>query len=151
MSAAVLESEIVALPPEPIKDLLHQADLVVLATVAEVSDDGPRLPVRQDHGVLNAGPIPAEPSQSVTLSVDRVLHGRTSETSLRVRKPVAPYLLRTGDRQEARAYFLTSRDSGLLILGLYGPGGYGIDEVLAELAAGKRVSRRLLNRIRRPR
>jgi hypothetical protein len=115
----------VALPPEPLAELLARASSVVVAEVAEVVSTGPLpprakkvLPTDVDVGMKT-------PSQKVKLKVSRTLKG-ISATEVVVEKPEAAYRLVVG---ESGAFFLESGK----IIGRYGPNTHKLDKVEAAL------------------
>lgn len=110
-----------AIPPEPIEDVLPGAVLVVDAEVTEVLSTGPATPkVHARPGATSTGA--KSPSQKVKLKVARVLHGpKTKE--LVVEKPEAGYALRVG----VRGPFLI--DEANVILGRYGPDSYSFEKI----------------------
>lgn len=108
-----------ALPPEPLDEVLPAARTVVEAEVTAVRDLGAW--PRDDQGapIESAAPRPA---QQVTLRVTRALRG-TPGAELVVTKPPAGYALHKG----VRGPFLLDADAH--ILGRYGPDTYAIEEV----------------------
>lgn len=116
-----------ALPPEPLDDVLPGATLVVVAEVVTVDDIGAW--PKSDKG----GPIdgaPNRPEQRAHLKVTRVLRGAPPKSGeLVVTKPPANYALVPG----SRGAFLI--DAHAVILGRYGPDTYAPDEVEAALRA----------------
>ncbi|MBN2361337.1 MAG: hypothetical protein JXR83_17930 [Deltaproteobacteria bacterium] len=123
-----------ALPPEPIEELLPEATLVIEAAVAEVIEVGPRPPKKKaPKGFTSTGQQNA--SQRVLLEVKRVLKGalpKAGATRIEVKKPVGAYTLRRGS---AGAFLLRDDGRGLVILGRYGPDTYTVRSVEATLAA----------------
>lgn len=114
-----------AIPPDPIEDVLPLAAWVVEAEVAEVLSTGPTPPQREARrGATSVGN--RAPSQSVRLSVTRVLRGKRTK-ELIVDKPEAGYLLKAGDHGP----FLIDANSQLL--GAYGPDTYSLAEVTRAL------------------
>jgi len=110
-----------AIPPEPIEDVLPDAVLVVDAEVIEVLSIGPATPkVHARPGATSTGA--KSPSQKVKLKVKRVLHGPKT-TELVVEKPEAGYALRVGNHGP----FLI--DASNVILGRYGPDSYSLEKV----------------------
>jgi hypothetical protein len=110
-----------ALPPEPLSDVLPSATTIVVAEVVRVDDDGAWPP--GDKG----GPIdgaPPRPAQRARLHVTRTLRGGPVDEVL---KPAANYALRVGTRG---AFLL---DDEARILGRYGPDTWSVDEVDAAL------------------
>ncbi len=116
-----------AIPPEPLAELLARASSIVVAEVAEVLSTGPLpprgkkiLPTDVDVGMKT-------PSQKVKLKVSRTLKGM-SATEVIVDKPEAPYRLIVG---ESGAFFL---ESGTII-GRYGPNTHKLEKIEAALKA----------------
>lgn len=121
-----------ALPPEPIEELLPQASLVVEAEVKEIISVGPPPPEKKaPKGYTSTGQL--NPSQQVALTIKRVLKGALPEADaerLEVKKPVGAYMLREGS---AGAFLLDDEGTGLFILGRYGPDTYTVASVEATL------------------
>ncbi len=109
-----------AIPPDPIEEVLPHASLVVVAEVLAVEAQQPGttsgLPSTYTSRPETAG------SQSVTLRVERALHGdaRPGE-AVKAYKPAGAYALREGNRGP---FLLKSTPSGFEILGRYGPDTY---------------------------
>ena len=124
-----------ALPPEPIAELLPLAEQVLVATVLEILTTGPTpLPSpgaeNAEFGATSVGNRSAV--QSVRLKVERVLKGNAKVgEELVVSKPEAPYLLRPGNRGP----FLVNRRSE--IIGRYGPDTYSLAKLEAALSPPK--------------
>lgn len=108
-----------ALPPEPLDEVLPAASVVVEAEVVAVRDLGAWPRDDKDAPIESAAPRPA---QQVTLRVTRALRG-TPAAELVVTKPPAGYALRQG------VYGPFLLDADARILGRYGPDTYGIEEV----------------------
>jgi hypothetical protein len=116
-----------AKPPEPIEDVLPNAQWVVDAEVTEVVSTGPApAKVQAAPGATSTGQKSA--SQTVKLKVKRVLRGADIQ-ELVVEKPEAGYSLRAGNHGP----FLI--DSTKMILGRYGPDSYSFDRLEKALAA----------------
>ena len=119
-----------ALPPEPLQELLFDATAVVEAEVVEVLESGPepQPPPHAKHlkpGATSVGYLSA--AQKVRLKVKRALKGE-SAAELVVDKPEAPYLLAPGHRG---AFFL----EGERILGRYGPDTHSVAAIERALKA----------------
>ncbi len=118
-----------ALPPEPIEDVLPGAALVVDAEVSAVLSTGPQ--PNNPHskpGATSTGAKSA--SQKVKLTVTRVLHGSAKVgQELTVEKPEAGYALREGNKGP----FLISASN--VILGRYGPDTYSAEKLEKALKA----------------
>src|SRR5262245_51898006 len=102
-----------AIPPEPLAELVHQATAIVVARVSEIVRTGvrPKQPERihpsdRDIGIKTA-------PQTVRLTILRTLKGEPA-TERVVDKPVSAYSLRVGDEGP---FFL----AGETIIGRYGP------------------------------
>lgn len=113
-----------ALPPEPIDELMPQAVWVVEAEVKEVLATGPTPPKPENArpGATSVGYQSA--SQTVKLAVSNVLRGEPVK-ELVVEKPRGAYSLRPGNKGP----FLI--DANKLILGRYGPDTWHLDRVKA--------------------
>ncbi|MBX7115550.1 MAG: hypothetical protein K1X64_14570 [Myxococcaceae bacterium] len=110
-----------AIPPEPLRDLLPQAAWVVEGVVTEVLAVGSAIPPPSAApGATSRGVKVA--SQTVKLKVTRLLRGPAS-SELTVTKPEAGYALKAGDQGP----FLI--DAQKNILGRYGPDSYALAEV----------------------
>ena len=116
-----------AIPPEPIEDLLQRASVVVDGEVEEVLETGPEPPPAAAPGRhTSAGHLVA--AQTVRLKVRRVLKGAIADAAphVVVTKPVAGYALRAGNHG---AFFLATDPAGLVIVGRYGPDTYRLTSV----------------------
>ncbi len=110
-----------AMPPEPLRDVLPQAAWVVEGVVSEVLSVGPTPPAPSAlAGATSRGVKVA--SQSVKLKVTRLLRGEAA-SELTVTKPEAGYALKAGDKGP----FLI--DAQKNILGRYGPDSYALADV----------------------
>src|SRR5438270_10692886 len=106
-----------ALPPEPLNEVLPKATWIVDAEVVEVVKQGPAPEKKQARaGASDIGQKTA--SQTVKLKIKRVLKGEQVK-ELVVEKPEAGYALRAGNHGP----FLI--DDSKIILGRYGPDTYG--------------------------
>lgn len=123
-----------ALPPDPIDEVLPQAAWVVDAEVQEVVLQGP------------AGPKPEAPegftsveqkvgSQVVRLKVRRVLKGNPEVQELLCEKPVGAYALRAGNHGP---FLLDASAPHPVILGRYGPDSYSLKAIEAALQSAAR-------------
>lgn len=123
-----------ALPPEPIEELLPKASLVVEAEVADVISTGMKPPEKKaPKGFTSTGQQNA--SQRVALQIKRVLKGalpHAGAARIEVSKPVGAYTLRPGS---AGAFLLDDEGKGLVILGRYGPDTYSVRSVEETLRA----------------
>jgi hypothetical protein len=115
----------VAIPPQPLEQVLPQAAWVFEGVVTEVLATGPD-PAAVDAapGTTSAGHKVA--AQTVKLKVTRLLRGKSVE-ELVAEKPVAGYALKPGDKGP----FLV--DASGAILGRYGPDSYALSQIEAAL------------------
>jgi hypothetical protein len=118
-----------ALPPEPLEEVLPKAVWVVDAEVKEVVSSGPpAAKVAAEPGATSTGQKTA--SQVVKLSIKRVLKGQKDTRELTVEKPEAGYALRAGNHGP----FLLDGSKVPVILGRYGPDSYAFSKLEAALA-----------------
>lgn len=116
-----------ALPPEPLEELLPRARTVVLAVVDRVETLGAVPP--EDRG----RPLDASadrPPQRVHLRVVRTLLGRPGAAVVAL-KPTAGYMLRAGNQGP---FLLDGGSPEPGILGRHGPDTYRVDVLEAALA-----------------
>ena len=111
-----------AIPPEPIEEVISTAHGAVLAEVAKVvtQDAQPPMP-KAAPGATDVGGVAAR--QVVELKVSTVLFGDVASVGATVQaiKPEGDYALRAGNKGP----FLLKRDGkGLAIVGRYGPDTY---------------------------
>jgi hypothetical protein len=119
----------VALPPEPLQELLPHAAWVVEAEVTDVLAVGEPPPkVSAPAGWTDTGQKAA--SQRVQLKVTRVLRGPPVQ-ALVVDKPVGAYALRAGNKGP---FLLDGSQPHPVILGRYGPDSYALARIEAALA-----------------
>ncbi len=112
-----------ALPPEPLDDVLPSATTIVVAEVVSVNDEGAWPPGDKNAPLDGAPPRPA---QRVQLKVTRTLRSPSSgNATIDAHKPPANYALRVGTHG---AFLL---DDHAEILGRYGPDTWSVDEVEA--------------------
>jgi hypothetical protein len=111
----------VALPPEPLEELLSRASSVVVGEVTELLGTGPlpRRPEKQHPTDVDVGT--KTPSQKVKLKVLRTLKGM-SPTLVIVDKPESAYRLLVGDQGP---FFL----EGSTIIGRYGPNTHAMEKI----------------------
>lgn len=110
-----------ALPPEPIEEVMPQAKWVVEAEVAEVLSTGAAPPkINAPPGATSVGSKAA--SQSLKLTIKRALRGDTL-AELVVEKPEAGYSLSKGNK----GTFLI--DANKRILGRYGPDSWSTSKI----------------------
>jgi hypothetical protein len=122
-----------ALPPEPVEELLPKAKFVVEARVARVLYQGDTPDRESDENL--AGPIPPARCQVVQLDVTQELAGNAPGSSVTVVKPLAPYVLKPGQRTDGVAFLVEGADPFPIILGRYGP--YPLNDVDAALHPGQ--------------
>lgn len=115
-----------AIPPEPLQQVLPKARWVVEAEVEAVLSEGPQ-PALRSEPRPSAGNLVR--SQSVRLKIRRVLRGPAQPSSLVVEKPEGAYLLRAGNHGP----FLLDESEPPRILGRYGPDSYALKTLEAAL------------------
>ena len=119
-----------AIPPEPIQEVLPRASLIVVAEVTKVVSSGPEPPkVNKPEGWTSTGQKVA--SQVVVLKVQRVLKGELDAAAkksmeLTVTKPEAEYALRETNKG---AFLLERKGSEWQIIGRYGPDSYRVEYI----------------------
>ena len=119
-----------ALPPEPLPDLLAKAEIVIIAEVVAIVATGPKPPPPEHAAELKKGATSVgykASAQTVKLKITRVLKGKASG-ELTVEKPEAPYTLHPGDKGP---FFLAKG----VILGRYGPDTHTAEKIEKALAA----------------
>jgi hypothetical protein len=114
-----------ALPPEPLEEVLPSAVWVVDAEVKEVVAQGPAEPKLQPKTGAPAMTSTGQKvgSQTVRLIVRRVLKGDPAAKELVVEKPVGAYALRAGNKGP---FLLDGGKPNPTILGRYGPDTYSL-------------------------
>jgi len=122
-----------ALPPEPLRELMAQATRIVMARVVEVIATGhkparPSSAATLPKGATDVGYVSAE--QRLRLAVERDLVG-SGARELVVTKPEGPYVLRVG---AAGPFFLEAER----ILGRYGPDTHPLAAIEHALHAGQK-------------
>ena len=118
-----------AIPPEPIEEVLPKAVLVIDGEVKEVVSTGPSpKKVEARAGASDTGQKTA--SQVVKLSVKRVLKGKTEAKEITVEKPEGGYALRAGNHGP---FLLDGTRPNPVILGRYGPDSYALARIEAAL------------------
>jgi hypothetical protein len=125
-----------AIPPEPIAELVAEASLIIEAQVMQVVAIGPtpkQRPSRPGH--TDIGNQVA--AQTLLLKVQRVLGGELPETAaktgeMQAEKPIAAYALKVGSRG---AFFLAGDGPVFRIIGRYGPDTYRVAVVEQALQA----------------
>lgn len=106
-----------ALPPEPIEELLPSADAAVLATVSRIVEQAPQ---QQYERSLDTSLPNTAARQVVELKVTKVLFGSLAQSgaTVNVIKPEGAYALREGNEGP---FVLAKSDAGVEIVGRYGP------------------------------
>ena len=118
-----------ALPPDPIEEVLPLARWVVEAEVKEVVRQAEKLPAPDAvPGGTSAGHKVG--SQVVKLSIARVLKGEPGVRELVVEKPIAGYALKPGNKGP---FLLDGSSPTPVILGRYGPDSYPLARIEAQL------------------
>jgi hypothetical protein len=113
-----------AIPPDPIDEVLPQANAAVLAEVARVLEQAPNKTEAMDPKASDVHTVASR--QVVELKVTGVLFGETLKTGATVRavKPAGAYALRPGNKGP---FLLTGTGDAVEILGRYGPDTYPED------------------------
>ena len=120
-----------AIPPEPLQELLPQAALIVDAEVLEVVSQGEQPPIPEHK--KGATSVPSKsPAQVVKLKVKRALKGKAPQGDLTVDKPEGDYVLSKGNKG---AFLLKMAKGNPIIIGRYGPDTYRMDTIEAALKA----------------
>lgn len=106
-----------ALPPEPIEEVLPSADAAVLATVSRIVEQAPQ---QQYERSLDTSLPTTAARQVVELKVTKVLFGSLAQNggTVNVIKPEGAYALREGNQGP---FVLAKSDAGVEIVGRYGP------------------------------
>ena len=118
-----------ALPPEPLEDVLGAAAWVVVGEVTAVSQGPALAPAEAPPGTTSTPH--AVGSQRVTLEISRVLKGETKTLqTITAEKPVGAYALKPGDKGP---FLLDGGFPNPKILGRYGPDTYRIEALEAAL------------------
>lgn len=115
-----------AMPPDPIDEVLPQADAAYVAEVTQIlhQDEQEKVPELSDPGDVD---IPRDlPAQTVELRIAERLFGDLAGVgdTITVSKPAGEYVLRAG----VQGPFLLARqdDNTPVIIGLYGPDTYSL-------------------------
>lgn len=123
-----------ALPPEPIEEVLPLAALVIEAEVEVVLATGePQPKAAARPGATGVGAV--APDQTVRLKVTKVHKGPQGTKEVVVQKPVGGYALRTGNKGP---FLLDASTPNPVILGRYGPDTWGLQQVLEALAGASK-------------
>lgn len=126
-----------AIPPDPIDEVLPEAAAVVVGEVTKILEEGKQAPLPKPErpGMTD---VPGElRSQVIELRVDEVISGEgvTKGEAIAVVKPAGDYLLAPGHQGP---FLLKDEGGKRVILGRYGPDSYR-REVIED--ALKRVGR----------
>lgn len=122
-----------ALPPEPLREVLPQATWVVDAEVTEVVSLGAEQPKPQAEPGATSVPYSVR-SQVVKLRVNRVLKGAAVPSQeLVVEKPVGAYALKAGNKGP---FLIGSGSPHPVILGRYGPDSWALARVEEAVSSG---------------
>lgn len=117
-----------AIPPDPIEEVLPDATWVVIADVSEVISTDPELP--RPQAVKGDTSVPYKlPRQVLKLKVTKTLRGSPPEL-ITVEKPVGAYVLKAGN---AGPFLLKEGAPHAVILGRYGPDSYALSRIEAAL------------------
>lgn len=118
-----------ALPPEPIREVIPNAALVVEAEVEAVLAQGPIQPkVDAPPGTTSTGKKAA--NQTVKLKVIKVHKGPANMKEITAEKPVAGYALKAGNKGP---FLLDGAKPNPTILGRYGPDTWDLKTILKGL------------------
>ncbi len=115
-----------ALPPDPIEEVLPQAALIVVGVVRSVEDLAPW--PEDDRGAA-VDAAPDRPPQRVHVAVSRVLRGH-ADKEIVATKPAGSYALTPGVRGP---FLIDDKDA---VLGRYGPDTYALEEIERALITG---------------
>lgn len=121
-----------ALPPEPIEEVLPQAALIVEAEVDAVLETAPALPAVEAPQGATSVPGREVPRQTVRLKVTKVHKGPADTREIVADKPVAGYALRSGNKGP---FLLDASKPNPVILGRYGPDSWNLERILGALQA----------------
>lgn len=122
-----------ALPPEPLDELLPQATFGVVASIVRITKREPDPPAPDVDPRLVDTPRTL-PAQQLILSTKESLFGTQPEGNFEVLKPAGDYVLREGLEGH---FLLANQDDNELpvILGRYGPDNYSEQALLAAIKA----------------
>jgi hypothetical protein len=110
----------VAIPPDPIDEVLPGAQGAVMAEVTKVVKEDAAKPGFVDPKMTSANTL--APRQVVELKISKVLFGAwKAGASVEVVKPAAGYALRPGNKGP---FLLKQSGAAVEILGSYGPDTY---------------------------
>ncbi len=125
-----------ALPPDPIEELLPQASAAVMAEVVAIVSEDPQKPFAKLPPGTTSGNAGDVARQVVELRVDEALFGKlVAGAKLKAVKPAGAYKLLPGNKGP----FLLQQGKGdAVILGRYGPDSYGRKAILEAAARAKK-------------
>lgn len=118
-----------ALPPEPIEEILPSAKWVVEASVVEVVENAPPPKNAPPPGTTGTGKVGR---QVVKLRVSKVLLGRDVPKDIVCVKPEAGYALKVGSKGP---FLLDGTRPRPNILGRYGPDTWPVERIQEALAS----------------
>lgn len=121
-----------ALPPEPIEEVMPQAALIVEAEVESVLESGPAPRAAESAPGATSFPGRDAPQQTVKLRVTKVHKGPADTREIVARKPAAGYALRSGNKGP---FLLDDSKPNPVILGRYGPDSWNLERILGALKA----------------
>ena len=122
-----------AIPPEPIEDILPQAHYVVIAQVKKIIHTDKQKPVHKEDPKIVG--MPRElPAQRLLLHIIENISSSTLpiDTDIEVLKPSGDYVL----RQDIQGPFMLATDeetNQLSIIGRYGPDSYSLKAIQSTL------------------
>lgn len=120
-----------AIPPDPIDEVLPRANAAVLAEVLKVLEQAPNSMEQVNPRASDVRTVASR--QVVELKVTGVLFGDArAGATVKAVKPAGAYALKAGNKGP---FLLTGQGDAVEILGRYGPDTYS--EALIRQAAGK--------------
>ncbi len=122
-----------ALPPEPIEEVLPQAEVIIEAVVDAVLATGPIQP-KVDAPLGTTSTSKKAANQTVKLKVTKVHKGPASLKEVVVEKPLAGYALRAGNKGP---FLLDGGKPNPTILGRYGPDTWDLQRIMDAMKAAK--------------
>ena len=129
-----------ALPPDPIEDVLPLASAVVLAQVSSIVSQSPQEPIPASDPRRKGGQQQPLADQLVTLRIETVLRGDSISTGaeLQAHKPSGDYSLAEGVSGPFLLAEKNDNEAAYTILGRYGPDSYRQHVIEAALAKSKK-------------
>ena len=115
-----------AIPPDPIEELLPSAALIVMAEVTGVIAEGEQAPIPPSDPKRKGGPQVPLAEQVVKLRVQELLRGEgvAAGAELSAHKPAGDYNLHAGAQGPFLLAARAADDAPYAILGRYGPDSY---------------------------